>query len=198
MQIGILAYGSLIDEPEEEIRSVIAERKDNVRTPFRVEFARSSKSRDYAPTLVPFDAGAYVNSVVFVLNEEVSELQAMDRLWRRETNQVHSNRNYKPPSNPGPDDVIIEKLEDFHGIRIVLYTRIAPNIPDLTPRKLAELAIQSARAEAGAQRRDGISYLIAAKHNGILTPLMPEYETEILLQTNAQTLEEAFAKCRQS
>ena len=35
------------------------------------------------------------------------------------------------------------------------------------------------------ERRDGISYLEAVKHRGVNTPLIGEYEAEILLQTDA-------------
>ena len=51
--IGILAYGSLISSPGDEIASATTETIKNVQTPFRVEFARTSTSRAGAPTLVP-------------------------------------------------------------------------------------------------------------------------------------------------
>ena len=48
-RIGILAYGSLIDNPGSELGpNTVAKIKD-VNTPFRVEFARKSQSRNYAP-----------------------------------------------------------------------------------------------------------------------------------------------------
>ncbi|HLE24470.1 MAG TPA: hypothetical protein VI935_02330 [Thermodesulfobacteriota bacterium] len=191
--IGILAYGSLIDDPGQEIQAVIAKRVEGVETPFKVEFARKSRRRDYAPTLVPVEeGGAYVKSVILVLKEHVSEAEAICMLWRRETNQVGSQRTYKPSANPGPNTVIIDRLENFQGIGVVFYTKISANIDNPTPKKLAELAIQSARAKAGAEGRDGISYLISAKRNGIMTPLMSEYEKEILRRTGTQSLEEAL------
>ncbi len=43
---------------------------------------------------------------------------------------------------------------------------------------------------------DGISYLIAAKESDILTPLMQEYEREILARTTSRDLKEALGKIR--
>ena len=66
--IGILAYGSLGDDPGAEIGSLVAERIGGVRTPFRVEFARQSRTRGGAPTLVPVsEGGASVEAKVLVL-----------------------------------------------------------------------------------------------------------------------------------
>jgi hypothetical protein len=42
--------------------------------------------------------------------------------------------------------------------------------------------------------RDGISYLVAARRNGISTPLSDPYEREILHGTHARNLEEALKK----
>jgi len=193
--IGILAYGSLIDCPGQEIQAITANRVEGVKTPFKVEFARSSLKRDGAPTLVPVEeGGACVEAVILVLEEHISEQEAKDMLWRRETCRVGSKQTYDSSAVPGPNTVCIERLENFRGIRVVLYTSIAATIPipNRTPQMLAELAIKSARAKAGAEGRDGISYLIAAKRNEIVTPLMPGYEKEILRQTGPQGLEEAL------
>ena len=75
---------------------------------------------------------------------------------------------------------------------MALYTRIAPNIEPLTARRLAELSIASAQSSELAKGRDGISYLIAAKRNGIVTLLTPEYEREILELTSVKSLEDAL------
>jgi hypothetical protein len=53
MIIGILAFGSLIDDPGEEIANVISGDPIIVETPFPVEYGRFSLSRGGAPTLVP-------------------------------------------------------------------------------------------------------------------------------------------------
>ncbi|KAA0002692.1 MAG: hypothetical protein FE043_03755 [Thermoplasmata archaeon] len=191
MTIGILAYGSLIGNPGNEIKNATENRIRNVKTPFKVEFARSSTGRDGAPTLIPVeDGGAYVNAVIFVLKEHVTEKEAKDMLYRREMNKVGSQSEYSPPENPGPNNVLVEEVDDFYGVDKVFYTKIGANIDDLTPQDLAKLAIESAKE--GAEKRDGISYLINAKKNGVRTPLMPEYEKEILRQTGTQSLEEAW------
>jgi len=195
MTIGILAYGSLIGDPGNEIKNATENRIRNVKTPFKVEFARSSTGRDGAPTLIPVeDGGAHVNAVIFVLKEHVTEEEAKDMLYRREMNEVGSQREYSPPENPGPNNVLVEEVDDFYRVDKVFYTKIGANIDDLKPQKLAKLAIESAKADAGAEKRDGISYLINAKKNGIKTPLMPEYEEEILRKTGSQSLEEAWEK----
>ena len=48
--VGILAYGSLIDEPGEEIDSATLAVNGPVLTPFKVEFARKSTTRASAPS----------------------------------------------------------------------------------------------------------------------------------------------------
>lgn len=56
----------------------------------------------------------------------------------------------------------------------------AATIEHPTPTRLAELAIQSAQDRTVRLGRDGISYLIEAKRCGLVTPLSPYYEREIL------------------
>ena len=190
--IGILAYGSLIVDPGKEIQSRIDNIKD-VMTPFKVEFARKSKTRNYAPTLIPVkEGGANVEATILILKEEVSAKEAKDMLYRRETHKICSKERYTQPAHPNPNEVYIKEIEDFHGVKIVIYTEIGKNIDNPTPKKLAELAIKSACSIAGKKREDGISYLINAKCNGIKTPLMPEYEKEILKQTNTRSLHKAW------
>jgi hypothetical protein len=55
--LGILAFGSLIDCPDWEIKEAVVDRKSGIWTPFSVEFARASRTRAGAPTLVPVDSG---------------------------------------------------------------------------------------------------------------------------------------------
>lgn len=191
--IGILAYGSLIYDHGCEIKAAISSKLKGVRTPFKVEFARKSSTRGDAPTLVPIkQGGANVNSVIFVMEDEISIDKARDILWRRETGQICKNKTYKPSSNPGPNTVCIKEIKDLAGIATTIYTSIKPNIKELTPNQLARLSIESVRkTEKGG---DGISYLIHVKSNGIETPLMKEYEKEILRQTETETLEAALGK----
>lgn len=190
--VGILAYGSLGDDPGEEIGPLVVEKIEGVETPFWVEFVRQSRTRGGAPTLVPVsEGGAAVSASILVLQNSISGSEAADMLWRRETRREGSGERYKPSSEPGTNDVLVRHLEDFEGLDVVLYVEIGANIPDLNPRKLAELAIRSVRSDAGKISRDGIAYLIGTKKNGVTTPLMPEYEGEILRLTGADTLERA-------
>jgi len=196
-RIGVLAFGSLIGDSG-ELDSVTAKRVD-VTTPFPVEFARSSSRRDGGPTLVPVtEGGAKVTAVVLVLKASVSISAATDMLYRRETNQVGSEIKYPHKADPSPDDVVVEEIKDFGSCDVVLYTRIGTNIQPLTATKLAEMAIASAKKRAGAEHRDGISYMSEAKQNGIVTALGPAYEAEVLAQTNSGSLDAAWLVCRQS
>lgn len=183
--VGILAYGSLGDDPGEEIGPLVVERVRDVKTPFRVEFARQSRTRGGAPTLVPVSGGgASVRANILVLQTFASEAEATNMLWRRETRKVGSGQCYDPSS-----EVRIRRLENFEGLDVVLYVEIGANITDPSPRNLAELAIRSARSDADRSGRDGITYLMEVKSNGVETPLMPEYEREILRLAGAGTLE---------
>lgn len=195
--LGILAYGSLIEDPGIEISPLILESRTGIETPFCIEFARSSSSRSNAPTLIPVvNGGSRVQAIILVLEASVSLQGAKDLLWRRETRNESSDKHYTCPSNPDPNRVVVECLRNFNAIDIVVYTSLGPNITDLTPKRLAQLAVSSARAEAGKFGKDGISYLISVKRQGISTPLMPAYEWEILKLANAVSLEDALDKCR--
>ena len=185
--VGILSYGSLGDDPGVEIGPLVVERIEGVETPFRVEFVRQSRTRGGAPTLVPVpEGGATVNASILVLRGSVSESEAADMLWRRETRKEGSEQRYNPSS-----EVTVRRLENFEGLGVVLYAELGANIADPDPRKLAGLAIRSVRSDASRKGVDGISYLINIKENGGETPLMPRYEKEILRCTGTKTLERA-------
>jgi hypothetical protein len=191
--IGILAFGSLLDSPGKEIEAALVERKANVVTPFSVEFARRSMKRGGAPTLVPVKSGGRpVHAQILLL--EVAEQEAKDRLWRREINRVGGGGHYVHRANPGPNTLIIDRYENFEGLSVVLAARFAATIAPLTAEHLADLAIASlASAESG---RDGITYLIDAKRNGIVTPLSAAYEKEILRRMETADLNKASLKLR--
>jgi hypothetical protein len=195
--VGILAYGSLIDEPGNDILGLISKRV-NTFTPFPVEYARTSKSRENAPTLIPFGSGLSVRAQILVLSPGITEQVASNLLYQRETRQVE--RHYARPkeSSITNNTVLIEALSDFENIQTVLYTKIGCNIPNLSPIFLAESAIASSKGRAGAERIDGIRYLINAKRNGIETSLSSSYEHEILRLTSTLTLKDAYAYCRTS
>ena len=189
--VGILAYGSLIGESGGEIAGATIRTTADVLTPFRVEFARQSRSRGGAPTLVPVtQGGSSVLGRVFVL--DVPEDEAASRLWRREVHKVGSTRAYVAPKHIGPNTVVVRRLENFVGVNVVLHTEIAANIEPLTAKILAGLAIESVGKSDPGQ--DGISYLIAAKENGIRTALSANYEAEILRKSGCAGLAEALAR----
>jgi hypothetical protein len=189
--VGILAFGSLIDNPGAEIEEAIVGRKLNVHTPFGVEFARSSTTRGGAPTLVPLEqGGASVLAQILLLN--VSEQDAKDQLWRREINRVGQSGHYTDHANPGTNTLIIDRYANFEGVDAVLAARFPATIAPLTAANLAELAIESARIERTG--RDGITYLINAKRNGIRTPLSDAYEQEILCHAQASSLIDAISR----
>lgn len=194
--VGILAYGSLMAHPGPEIASATVATRKGVTTPFNVEFARSSSGRRGAPTLVPMkECGAPVQAQIFVLN--VAETEAAHRLYRREINQVGSNRTYRAPAgNPGENTVVVRRLENFEGIDVVLYTEIAANISPLTAQELARRAIASAKRSTDG--RDGITYLSDAKACGVKTLLSEAYEEEIKKHMQACNLSEALLKARMS
>ena len=197
MSIAILAYGSLIEDPGVELKPLIRNRIPAFETPFPIEFARSSRSRGGGPTLVPVEAGgAPVKGVLLVLDAGVHRARAEDSLWRRETRKESSEEHYRRPTKPGIDDVLVECLEGLADIGTVLFTKIRANIEKRTPGHLAKLAIHSARGTAGARRRDGICYLASAIRQGIMTPLLPQYEAMILLKTGTDDLETAHAMVR--
>lgn len=192
-KIGILAYGSLIDDPGVELKPLISEKIKDIETPFNIEFARSSRSRGGAPTVVPVeDCGARVQAVILVLNDDVEIEVVKDLLWRRETRNESSNKHYQNPITPSNNQVVIGEIPELSGINIILYTKIGANIDTPTPEKLANLAIQSAKGRAGAEGKDGISYLMALKKQNIKTPLMPQYEEEILKSVGVSSLSEAL------
>jgi len=196
-RIGILAYGSLLEEPGDEIAPLVVERIPGVETPFQIEFVRSSPTRGGAPTVVPVKTGgAPVRGTVLVLRDRVSIEDASDMLWRRETRRIGSGQRYRTPTAPDPNQMVAEKLLDFAGVAVVLYARFGPTLSDPTPEQLAALAIKSAMGEAGKRGLDGISYLISLKRQSILTPLMPAYEQALLTQTGAASLEDALKRVR--
>lgn len=196
-RIAIFAFGSLIEEPGQELDRRIRDHVQRVETPFRIEFARASRKRGGGPTLVPVDeGGSSVSAVLLVLDPRVDLDEAKNLLWRREIGNESSAESYTRPPNPGPNRVLVETLEGFHGFDFVLYTRIGRNITMPTPDHLAELAIRSARGEAGADGTDGIRYLQSAMRQEISTPLTPRYAAAILRMTGAASLDEAHARIR--
>lgn len=190
-QMAILAYGSLLSEPGEELAGLLGEQIDDMETPFPIELARACSCRDRAPTLAPVErGGASVRGALLLASPSASESALIDALWRRET---RTERRDEETSPDGKDLLIrrAQSLEEAHGLKRVFYAHLKANIDDRRPEHLAEMAIESARAEAGQRREDGIAYLIDLKAEGISTPLLPAYENEILRRVEVNTLEAA-------
>jgi hypothetical protein len=197
-RVGILAYGSLLEEPGSDLAPLIVERISGTQTPFRIEFFRSSPMRGGAPTVVPVqNAGAAVRGTVLVLDDSVSIEDARDLLWRRETRREGTGQRYQEPTDTAdPNQMLAMDLPGFAGLGVVLYARFGPTLSNPTPEELAELAIRSVGTDAGRKGLDGISYLISLKRQGIVTPLMPAYEQAVLRNTGTARLEEALAALR--
>jgi hypothetical protein len=196
--IGILAYGSIKNNPGKEIEGLLVKCIENVKTPFKIEFAHASIRRNGAPTLTPVEEGGLESeALIIVLNDGVDEADAASVLWRRETNNVGNiQKKYFRPKNPNENSVLIERLENFQGVDVVLYTKIGVNIEPLTSQRLAELSIKSAQSKTVFEGRDGVSYLLNSKNFGIKTPLMGEYEKEILRLLSVDSLEQAVENLR--
>jgi hypothetical protein len=194
-KIGILAYGSLIDFPGEEISPLIVDRLECT-TPFKVEYARKSKIRGNGPTLIPTEnIGKKVKAVVLIIKDETDLDDAKSILWRRETGNIKSKEEYKHSENPSRNKVQVEITNEIIGVETVLYTSIGNNINGLiTAENLSDLAIESILSEAGKNKKDGIRYLLANKQNGIITEMSDQYEKCILAKTGCKTLEESIAK----
>lgn len=196
VRVGLLAYGSLLWDPRSDLEDVLdlVSPIHDVETDFAVEFARSStRTRGGGPTLVPVETGgAPVLGAIFPFRESLPVDDAQTLVWRRETGR--SNGRYDPLRNAEhPDKVFVDAHEGLYDqFDVVLAVRIQPNIEPLNGDELARRAIQSARTEIGAERNDGISYLIGAKAFGIETPLRSDYEAGILRSLDVRTLDEAW------
>ncbi len=194
-RVGILAYGSLLSHPGAELAGLIERRIDGALTPFAVEFARAASRRSGAPTLAPVDrGGTQVEGSLLLLEKGTGLELARHALYRREINQVGSSElTYDHHALSSPNRVRVDHLCDHWGCANVIYAKLPVTLePD--PVDLAHRAIASARATAGREGRDGISYLMGVKANGVTTPLAPSYEREILRQTGTASLSEALKR----
>jgi cation transport regulator ChaC len=188
--LGILAYGSLIDNPGSELSEII-ESQLVTTTPFNVEYARSSSSRDGAPTLaVVQGCGAPVKAILYLLDQAVSLEDAIDILFRREMHEpAGSTRKY---NQLHPGAVQVEILTDFQNVSTVLYTKTTITHPNTSADELADLAIQSAYQAAGRKCEDGICYLRDMKNCGVVTAITDDYEKAILSKLGVKDLQEAW------
>ena len=139
-------------------------RRIEVETPFAVEFARSSRTRDGAPTLVPVsEGGAHVPAVLLVLDDSVTVADARAMLYRRETGRLND-------TSAGSRAAWIAELAGFAGTSTCLYTalqrtssrsprrswpnsRCAAPPPRPEPNGATASRICSSRKAAGSRRR---------------------------------------------
>lgn len=192
-KIGILAYGSLITDSGKEIEPLIID-KINCKTPFKVEFARTSKSRNGAPTLIPYETGNEVNAVILVLENSTDLAYAKSILYRRERH-IFDDKDYLEITNPTINEIEVKCISEFENVETVIYTSLGKNIEgELTAEKLSQLAIKSILSKAGEEKKDGIRYLNDSIKNSITTTLSKDYEQSILDYTETKTLEEAIEK----
>ncbi len=196
LNIGILAFGSLVNDPGKELQSKITLRI-KTHTPFPVEYGRySGVTRGGAPTLVPHHRGSPVSAEILVLNDSVSLDEAKDMLWRRVARKVGGGERYAEGTSC--NSVLVREINKSPYVSTLLYTDFRPEgkVDNPTAAELANRAIQSVgTAEVG---KDGISYLMGAIACGIKTPLTAVYRDEILQRTKARSLEDALLVASQS
>ena len=136
---GIFGFGSLINDPGEELNNATVSRQD-LETPFAVEYGRSSNTRGGSPTLVPVKTGgAKVKGTVFMLKDSISEQEAEDVLYRRELHQVGGGRTYDPSAKPGKNSIVIAAWPNLIGLKKIFYTDFGDSgkLTNPTPALLA-------------------------------------------------------------
>lgn len=192
---GFLAYGSLLDDPGEELSPFI-QKSISCTTPFKVEYARKSRTRGNALKLIPSKKFAKeVKAKILILNGNLNINNIKSILWSRETGLVDKAKEYKHSVSPSKNKVQVEIIENFYNIQKVLFTSIGRNIEEkISATKLAHLAIKSILSEAGLKRKMDCDILLSNNMNGITTEFSSDYMREILRKTNSTTLEEAIDK----
>ncbi len=206
-RVAILAYGSLAWSAGPELEA--AERRENVETPFAVEYARSSRSRGWAPTLVPVPQayGQPVRGCLLILPEDVDVVDARNRLYRREVHREGDPSVVYDPNHVR--DIVINELQaanfkpPLDGVSTVLSTAPTPNIDVITDPDaddlsrglaLARYAQASVTERTFTSEQDGIIYLRNNLDAGIKTRLTDAYVEALLHITGASNLDEARLK----
>lgn len=192
-EIGILAYGSLIDSPGQELEEIIIGRI-KTKTPFNVEYKRKSSKRDDAPTLIPVEVGGcQVDATILLIKEGICINDVNSILYRREIYSSDKSKFYGESEAFSINKISIITLPSFQNIDLVIYTSIGQNLTEpVTPSVLANLAIGSILGKSGDNELDGIHYLNSAIKNGVITPLTTSYVKEILDRSKTSCLEDAI------
>lgn len=194
--IGILAYGSLINDPGSELDSIISHRITHYKTPFKVEYARKSSKRGGAPTLVPVrEGGSSVDGTILMIKPGIDDKTVKDMLYRRELNIVGDDEKEYPDRKKRTNDrqMLIHIIEDVKNARKIMYAEFAPNIKRLTPSHLAKLAIKSFENLEGTDL-NGVKYLENNIEKGIVTPLTEKYKQAIFKNLNIKNFKGAYKK----
>jgi hypothetical protein len=118
-------------------------------------------------------------------------MAARTLLYRRETSLDHASASSTEPS-------WIRSVRNLAGVDLCLYAALSVNIRNLKPHTLARLALLSAAQSAGADGRDGISYLATQLQRGVVTPLSSLYRQEILRLVGAADLSGALEVVRRN
>lgn len=177
----IFTYGSLIDDPGEELGAHICY-SFVCESPFAVEYARSSTRRAGAPVLVKSENGSRVCGRILVTDfpRTLENLERVKELVR---------------DREGTKSEYIQTME-ICNIEDVIYCDIPTNLENPDGSILANLAVEGVKncKKEGKQDKNGIRYLINNIKNGITTPLTLSYKNEILRITESSSLEEAEKK----
>ena len=175
MAVGILAFGSMAGEPGAELAGAVT-RRIAVQTPFAVEFARSSRTRDGAPTLVPVrEGGAHVPQ------RSLSSMTLSP--WPR---RVPCSTGGRPDASttgvPGPGR-LDHRAGGLRGNQHLPVHRSPAEYP-AAHRGQARRARGAQRGRPGRRRAARRHlYLQQQKRRGLVTPLMPAYEEAVLERT---------------
>ncbi|MBU4502272.1 MAG: hypothetical protein KKA79_06755 [Nanoarchaeota archaeon] len=191
--IAILAYGSLIWEPGEEIKQHIIAVVDCI-TPFNVEYAqRSYKSRGGAPTLTKISGiGNKTRAKLLVLDYH-NTIEGKKKVYslicqRENTPKKEWNDEAEPPK-----PIYITNLEDYDSVFYCAFKGEPENT--ITSENLVNWAKESVIAcnKEGKIENNGVRYLINCYKNGVVTPLTEEY-IQKLGGTNVEEIEKRILK----
>lgn len=132
--------------------------------------------------------GATVEGKLFILKDEITLEEAKNILLRRENNKVGIESEKYTKARSWME---IKEHSPRNGCEKIIYASMTQNITNPTATELAKLAIESTKKHPmkNDSRADGIQYLFDMKQLGIKTPIMEQYEAEILKQLEVDSLE---------
>lgn len=182
--IAILAYGSLIWNPGDEIKQHTISVLDVI-CPFKIEYARKSSTREDAPVLVKLsDEPGKTNAKLFVTDLHTSD-----------ENKAFVKEMIRQREDCGEKYVkVLEKpLKKFS---VIFYADLPKNMDKVNINELADLAIKSVEKckKKGKPEKNGIRYLLNNIKSGVITELTDSYANKIMEITKTDSLEEAETK----